>query len=182
MRACCFDLETTNLSAEFMGVILVGCVKKFDGKTVTFRRDEYPGWKDKRSDDSAIAKDIYNELKKYDIWIAHNGVCFDDKFLRSRLAHAGVRMPSHKFVDPVRLSRRYFRFRSNTLESVARHFGIYGKTHVEPKFWNQAALDGDRKAMDYIVQHCEADVAMLEKLADQISYLVPKVTQWGSDV
>jgi DNA polymerase III epsilon subunit-like protein len=181
MRACILDLETTGLNADFMGVILVGCVKPFDKPVMTFRRDRYPSW-DKRSDDQRIAKDIYAELQKYDIWVAHNGVCYDVNFLRARLAKWNIQMLQPKIVDPVRIARRYFKISRNSLESFGRHHGIYGKTHVEPDIWNRAALDGDRKAMDYIVKHCVADVKLLEKLTDRVKYLVPKITSWGSDV
>lgn len=181
MRAACFDLETTGLNADFMGVILVGCVKPYDGPVKIFRRDEYPHW-EKRSDDSRIAKDIYKELLKYDIWVAHNGVCYDINFLRARLAKYGISMLQPKTVDPVKIARRYFKISRNSLESFGRHHGIYGKTHVEPDIWNRASLDGDKRAMSYIVEHCVADVKMLEQLTDRVKYLVPKVNGWGSDV
>jgi hypothetical protein len=35
---------------------------------------------------------------------------------------------------------------------------------LEPKQWLAAALDGSRKAMRYIVQHCVQDVLVLEKV------------------
>jgi len=181
MRAAIFDLETTGLNADFMGVILVGCIKRFDGPVKTFRRDRFPNW-DKRSDDSSIAKAIYEELLKYDIWVAHNGTVYDVNFLRSRLSLCGINMMQPKIVDPVRIARRYYKLSRNSLENFGRHHGLYGKTHVEPKVWNSAALDGNRQSMDYIVEHCIADVKLLEKLTDKVKHLVPKVTSWGSDV
>jgi len=179
--ACCFDLETTNLYGNFMGVILCGVIKPWGGEPVIFRGDQYDTWERKRSDDSQIAVDIYTELSKYSICIAHNGLAFDINFLRSRLGKVGVEMPQPKNVDPVRLARRFMRFKFNSLESVGEHFGFIGKTRVSPKYWNEAALDGNSRALDYIVEHCVADVDLLEKVADKLRYLAPKITQWGSD-
>ena len=179
---CCFDLETTNLHGNFMGVILCGVVKPIGGKSIIFRGDEYDTWEHKRSDDSQISVDIYSELSKYTICIAHNGLAFDINFLRSRLGKVDVEMPQPKNVDPVRIARRYLRFKFNNLESVGEHFGFTGKTRVAPQYWNEAALDGNRVALDYIVEHCIADVDLLEKVADKLRYLAPKITQWGSDV
>ncbi len=64
---------------------------------------------------------------------------------------------------------------------MATHFGFQGKTKVDPEHWNKAALDGCRKSMDYIVEHCEADVILLEEVTELLRPFVPKVTQWGSD-
>ena len=180
MRACSFDLETSNLNANF-GIILCAVVKPFDGTCRVFRGDAYPKWKKHRSDDSALCHDIMEELQRYDIWIAHNGTNFDIPFLRTRLMRTGIRMPQPKIVDPVRLARRYLRLGYNSLEQVAAHFGIYGKTKVEGHYWMEATLDGSVVAMNYIVEHCIADVRLLEKVADKLCYLVPKVTAFGSD-
>jgi len=181
--ATCFDLETTNLDAGFMGVILCAVIKPWGGEMKVFRADHYDTWEKKRSDDSQIVVDIYNELKPASVWIAHNGVNFDINFLRTRMAvpEVGAEMPQPKTFDPVRSARRYFRMRFNNLESVGMHLGFEGKTRVAPKYWYKAALDGDSKALDYIVEHCIADVILLENVANKMRYLAPKLTQWGSD-
>jgi DNA polymerase elongation subunit (family B) len=174
---CSFDLETTGI-----GVVLCGVVKPWGEKPIVFRGDKYKAdWKEKRSDDSAVCKAIFDELQKYDIWIAHNGVMFDDKYLRSRLAKVGVTMPSHKLVDPVRLARNFYKFRYNSLEAVGEHFGHYGKTKVAQHIWTEAALDGSVKALDYITNHCIADVVLLEKVANEMKPLIPKINTYGSD-
>lgn len=187
MRAASFDLETTNLNGNF-GIILCGCIKPFDKSVVTFRADKYKTWDHNRSNDSQISRDIFNELAKYDIWIAHNGNKFDVPFLRTRLAAAGYAMPQPRLIDPVRIARRYHRIAYNSLEQVSEALNVYAenpelrKTMVEGRVWNKAALDGDRRAMDYIVEHCVADVKLLEKVADKLNYLVPRVGQFGSDI
>lgn len=178
---CCFDLETTNLHANFVGVILCGVIKPWGEPAKVFRGDHYDTWENKRSDDSQIAVDIYNELLKYRVWVAHNGLNFDINFLRSRLGKAGIQMPQPKNIDPVRLARRFLRFKFNSLEAVGEHFGFSGKTKVEQTLWTKCALDGDREALDYIVDHCVADVELLEKVTDKLDYLAPKITAQGSD-
>jgi len=179
---CTFDLETTNLHANFMGIILAGVIKPWGQKPIVFRGDDYKTWRNKRSDDSGICKDIYKELKQYRIWVAHNGLNFDINFLRSRMHKYGKRMQQPKNVDPVRLARRYLRFKFNSLKAVGEHFGHYGyKTDVSQHIWNEAAFDGSSKALDYIVKHCVKDCELLELVTNDIDYLIPKVTQWGSD-
>ncbi len=39
---------------------------------------------------------------------------------------------------------------------------------MDANAWLRAALDGDRKAMDYIVEHCVEDVMTLERIVDAV--------------
>lgn len=181
MRAASFDLETSNLNANF-GIILCAVIKPFDGPCTILRGDSYRSWRKKRSDDSALCRDIRAELERYDIWIAHNGTNFDIPFLRTRLMRTGERLAQPKIVDPVKLARRYLRLGYNSLEQVAAQFGYYGKTKVEGRYWMEAVLDGSVEAMDYIVAHCVADVKLLEKVADKLGHLVPRIGNFGSDI
>ena len=180
MQSCCFDLETSSLNGNF-GIILCACIKPWRGKIKILRGDDYKNWKKKRSDDYRLAKDIYNELKKYDIWIAHNGVKFDVPFLRTRLMRRRFQVPPFKIVDPVKLARRHLRMGYNSLEQIASHLGYEGKTRVDSKHWLRASLDGSSTSLNYIVKHCAIDVDLLEKVADAVRPYVPRVNTWGSD-
>ena len=43
-----------------------------------------------------------------------------------------------------------------------------------------AALEGSKKSMDTIVEHCEYDVITLEKVYDKLRLLIDKVDNNGS--
>lgn len=154
VSCCCFDLETSNLSADF-GIVLCAVVKPAHGKPRIFRGDRYPTWRLHRSDDRGLVQDIVAELDRYDIWVAHNGAKFDVPFLRTRLLKFGLPpLPAKKLIDPVLLARNKLKMSWNGLDKVAAHLGCNTKTDVEPDQWLKAALDGDRRAMSYIVEHC----------------------------
>jgi len=179
--AATFDLETTNLSANWMGVIICGVVKPWGGKLKVFRGDDYPNWKNNRSNDEAICTAIFQELKKYRIWIAHNGVNYDIAYLRTRLGKYGISMEQPLNIDPVIALRKYYRLNYNSLERAGRHFGFKDyKTHLDEDTWMQAIMDGSKEAMDEIVFHCEKDVELLELVANRVKYLLPKIGKWGS--
>lgn len=186
MLACVFDLETSGFEANG-NIILCACIKPFSGvgrsSITTFRADAYPAYRDNRADDRAISKAIYKELKKYDIWVAHNGVDFDDKFLRTRLSEAQIEMPRNKIIDPVWIARKNFRFGRNSLDQIASHFNVPGKNHVDMKYWKKAKFNhgaGETAAMNYIVEHCQRDVLVLESVFNKIKYLVPRIDKMGS--
>lgn len=181
VSCCCFDLETTNLSADF-GVVLCGVVKPAHGDPKVFRADELNRrWRTKRSDDSAVVKAIIDELSQYDIWVAHNGAKFDVPFLRTRLLKtSGDPLPTRKLIDPVYLARNKLRMSYNSLAKVAEHIGCNAKTDLEPSQWLAAALDGSKEAMDYIVAHCVADVLTLERVVGALKGYSTQYNSWGS--
>lgn len=55
--------------------------------------------------------------------VAHNAA-FDLNFLAAELRRVGIRYPRNPALDTLRLARRYYRFRSNSLRAVAGELGI----------------------------------------------------------
>lgn len=182
IKACCFDIETTHLCADF-GIVLCACVKPDGGDTITFRGDKLiPGWKSKRSNDALLVAKVAEELSKYEIWVAHNGKRFDMPFLNTRLLRAGLKplINPKVLVDPVELARNKLRMTYNSLEKLATHLGVNSKTDVDPAMWLAATLDGDVTALDYIVDHCQQDVVVLEHVTDKLKDLSSGFNGWGS--
>lgn len=180
ITCCCFDLETTNLSADF-GIVLCAVVKPAGGKSIVFRGDDFAEWKESRSDDRMIVQCVVTELAKYDIWVAHNGHKFDVPFLRTRLMRWSLEpLPAKKLIDPVLLARNKLRLSFNSLSQVANHLGCNSKTDVRPEHWLKAALDGDKSSMDYIVRHCVEDVKVLEKVVGALKPYSGVYNTYGS--
>ena len=160
-----FDLETSNLKADF-SIILSAVIKPFGQEPIVFRADNYPTWEKNRGDDAQITKDIAEELRKHAIIITHYGVYFDIPFLRAKMVRHGLEpLPQMFAIDSWQIARKNFQVSSRRLKNLARFFRIGEKEQVEGDLWVAAAYDGDRKAMDAIVQHNCVDCEVLEKLA-----------------
>lgn len=160
-----FDLETTDLKADF-AIILCGCVKPFGKKPIVFRSDDYSSWKDNRSNDKAIVKDISDELRKHAIIMTHYGTGFDIPFLRAKMMHFGMEpLPSMFGIDTYRIAKNNFKVSSRGLKNLVYYAGVGAKGSVERCQWERASLDGARDAMDEIVQYNILDCEVLESLA-----------------
>ncbi len=179
--SACFDLECSSLQADF-GIILAAVIKTPFNKPMIFRSDKLnPKWAKARSDDSAIVSAVADELRKYDILVAHNGVDFDLPFLRTRLMiHKLPPLPDFKIVDPVKIARKNLRLSSNRLVRIASMLGVNHKKIVEGPVWMRAILDGDRKAMDQIADKCVSDVETLEAIIDYLKPYTSMFNSWGS--
>lgn len=177
------DIETTALHADF-GIILCAVVKPSDknARPIIIRADELnPHWKTRRSNDKAVVRALRDTLDEFDVLVAHNGLRFDLPFIRTRLAKWGLKtLPDKKLVDPVQLARNKLRMSYNSLDKLAGYLGCNSKTEVEGNMWLKAALDGDRRAMNYIVRHCVEDVKTLERIVDAVKGYSTVFNSWGS--
>jgi uncharacterized protein YprB with RNaseH-like and TPR domain len=181
LRICAFDLETTSLSAD-LGVILCAVVKEPGQRLAVFRLDETnPDWQADPRDDRALTEQLARRLEECDIWLAFNGRAFDLPFLRSRLAHWGLRpLAARTLIDPYLIARRKLRVSGNSLAALAAYLRLGHKHSLSPAVWKRAACQADRKALDQIVQHCKADVVLLERLIVYLKSYCAQLNCWGS--
>lgn len=114
--------------------------------------------------------------------VAHNGAKFDLPFLRTRCLRWGLEpLREPKIVDPLQIAWRKFRLRSNRLGAVSDFLGIKDrKTPLDLSVWADAMLNGSRKAMDLIVEHCEADIRVLSAVLPHVKPFVKVLDDRGS--
>ncbi len=167
-----FDLETSNLKADY-GVILAGVIKDFRGEAHVFRMDGFPLWRKNRADDTAIIKAIRDKLSNYDIWVSYNGRRFDIPFLNTRLVyHEMEPLGIKKHIDLLYQSRYKLLLHSSRLISVQEFFRLENeKNTIDGNHWARA-LAGYKDGMNYIVDHCERDVAVLEEVYEKMKQFV----------
>jgi hypothetical protein len=165
---CCFDLATSHPDPH-CGLVLCAALKPWQGPPRVFRADTY--WRsclDRRPDDRRLVLDIAAELVQYHNWFAQNGRRFDVPFLRQRLAHWGLKLPSRTLLDPWRLARTRFGLTRRALDPLVRQLERPPQLAERDLVWDQATLDG-------LVQHCLGVVDYLERVLD--AALADKVTR-----
>lgn len=185
ITTCVLDLETTDLNAD-RGVILCACYEssRKPGRIQTLRQDKLSkSWaKGDRGNDKELVKAIMKVVKDHDVIVAHNGSRFDLPMLRTRALRWGLKpLKEVKLVDPCSISWRKFRLRSNSLGSLADHLGIKAqKTPLHMSVWMDATLRGDKKAMNYIVEHCVADIKVLSAVLSFVKPFIKVLDEKGS--
>lgn len=183
VRVGVIDIETNSLNAGF-GVLLCMVGKTYSpNERRIFRADDYAPWqRGERANDRDILSDILAWMEDLDIIIAHNGLRFDLPFIRTRaVVHGLPPVNFQKIIDPVQLARQHFRFPSNSLNSISHVIGTHAeKTPLRPETWARATLNGDKAAMDEIVEHCVADVDVLEEIVWKLRGYVKTIDKAGS--
>lgn len=179
-----FDLETSDLDGD-KGIILCAVIKSsIDGKKTVIRTDHTnPLWKKGfRGNDRVTTQQISSILQNHDVLVAHNGNRFDVPFLRTRCLRWGLpTFPSMKLVDPMRIFFNKFRLRSNGLANVSDYLDVTArKTPLHLSIWMDAILNGSKKSMDLIVEHCVADVDVLEAVLNKAKPFIKLLDDRGS--
>lgn len=167
-----FDLECTSLNANY-GRLIGGCIKSYGEEVKSFRIDETKAGKKCNYDDSELACNIRDALEGEFQIFGYNSVMFDMKFLDSRLLHHGLRpttRPMHK--DLLFVAKGVFQLSDNRLQTVQEHLKLdTSKTRLDPDQWVGAAA-GDKKCIDYVMEHCVADVQVLEEVFERLAPFV----------
>jgi len=177
MKIAFFDIEATNLDADF-GRLLCACIRDIEThETTTFSCTDYKSYKKEPWDDSQLCRDIRDHLETYDIIVTWYGKMYDVKYLQSRLLiHDCRELTKIKHIDLYFQSRGKLRLASNRLASVSKLLGIEGKTPLIPGTWVKATA-GCANAMSEVVLHCQKDVEVLEGVYMKLKKFVERVTK-----
>jgi DNA polymerase elongation subunit (family B) len=178
-----WDLETTSLKSDF-GFILAAGYKFLGEKKVTVLSigDFHAG--NFRAREKALIEKFIKVLSSADISVTHNGQRYDHPWINAKcLEHHIPLPPPIPQVDTLRIARKHLCSVSRKrLDTLSYYLGTSNeKTPVEGRIWVDAAI-GNRKALKYIVDHCRADVLVLEEVYLKLRPLLighPRVSGYG---
>ena len=175
-NAIVLDIETTDFSAD-IGILLSWAIKLVGGKVISdviTKEELFNGKFDRR-----ICKSLVSELEKADAVITYFGTGFDNVFLRTRCLILGIDFPSYGTIhhyDVYYTARSKLKLHSKRLDSVAKALGCESqKSPVDISVWQRARW-GDKNALDYVLEHNELDVLVLEEVYHKLRDFV-KVTK-----
>lgn len=182
MRVTCFDIEATDLGANFGRLLCCSFVDLGSDTVETFRRDRPPYKGKKLTDDARLAVAIRDRLEASDVVVSWNGILYDAPFVNARLAAAGERpMRLTKDHGVQHLDLMYYaggqamRLQGRSLDRVSKFFHAENeKTPLTPEVWADAST-GDADAMELVVEHCEADVLVLRDVFPRLAPFVKKM-------
>lgn len=171
MRIAYWDLETSDLEGDVGRILCASILSLPSGTMTTFRNDKV---KKKRSmaDDAEIARKIRDKLEEHHLTVGWFSKGFDIAFLNTRLVASKQRpLASLLHIDGCWSLKgwRGLKPRNAKLATAAEFFGVpERKMPVDVSVWIDAALGGDRKAMDVLVERCESDVRVTRDVTEQL--------------
>lgn len=170
------DIEASNLNGDF-GYILSYCIKEEYGKILEYVLE--PNEIRSYIFDKNLSQKLVNDINKFDRLIVYWGKNrrFDIPYVRTRALHWDVSFPAYKELyvqDAYDIVRPYLKLHRNRLETACEYFDIPAKAHrLNPEVW-QKAMAGDKKSLNYILEHNREDVISLELLWHKLNKFVRK--------
>ena len=164
-----FDIEAYSYGRSFRGqdgLILCVSIKPIGGKVKTFVNKDIM-----KLDDKKVVKQVIEELSTYDKIFTYNGTRYDLPYIRTRavinkldfLGFGDLLQRDLYYVVRNKLSLK----RSSQEQAGIALLGKSNKTTYSPKLWMQA-MQGNKKAINLIADHCERDVSELERIYHKI--------------
>lgn len=158
------DIEASNLKANF-GIMLSYCIKPAGSKKILYgvvkKKDLVAGVEDKH-----LIKQCIADILKFDRIVTHYGTYYDLPFIRTRALMHGIPFPNYGdlvHTDAWKMAKKALCVHSNRQAVIAEALqGKTIKTRIKFKYWIHA-LQGDTKALQYILDHNKKDVIDLEK-------------------
>lgn len=182
MRFATFDIETSNLNADF-GFVLCAVVKPYKEKYRVFRIDDYPEWRDVRYNDKPMIQEFVDYINQFDGLITYFGKYFDLPFINSELSAYGLGEIKDMFhIDVHDHVKRYLKLHNNRLETVIEYYNTFAegrkmieqKTHINSLYYRKA-ITGDKSGLDELVKHCIKDVVSLEQVYDLLKSKIKSI-------
>jgi predicted RNA-binding Zn-ribbon protein involved in translation (DUF1610 family) len=129
--------------------------------------DDPKRFKKNHTDDFIVAKKLSEIIQGADFIVAQNGDNFDIKKLGARLIYHGLPpMPKTPSCDTLKEARK-FKFTSNRLDYLGQHLCHTGKIETPKGLW-QKAMFGDVDAIRTMVEYCDGDIVLLEKVYEKL--------------
>ena len=172
-RILAWDIEASNLSADFGMILCVGYKVVGEGRPRVLSILDYNETNPLRAE-KRLLKDISAVLLSADVWVYQFGMYYDLPFVNSRLLYHGLPVlpPNFPAVDTWKVSRNRLKLRNNRLVTISEFLGTKDeKNPIKGEQWIRA-LAGHRPSMGYIVDHCRLDVLVLEEVYLRLRPLV----------
>lgn len=170
-RILLWDLETTSLKADFGFILAAGYKWLGEKRTHVLTIGDFDA-RNFRNKEKALVKKFAEILDSADISVTHNGQRYDHPWMNAKLLEHRLKKGGHQWylkaipqVDTLQIARKHLKVVSRKrLDTLSSYLGTYAeKTPVDGKIWVDAAM-GVKSALKYIVDHCRADVEVLEEV------------------
>lgn len=172
MKVLFYDIETSNLAANFGFMLCLSYKWEGQSKVHTISIRQSPTFKEDSTNDLYILEAFRPIAEEADVIVGHYATRFDYPYLQTRcLFHNIPFLPTDmKHIDTWRVARNRLRLNSNRLASLAEHLDAGEKTKLDGRVWVKA-MAGHVPSLKYIEQHCVADVLVLEGVYHKIKAL-----------
>lgn len=182
-RILIWDIESTDLQADFGITLCVGYKWYGQDETKVISILDHKGWKKEPWNDSRVWVDFLKVFNQADMHVTYFGTGFDRPMMYAKLMKHGLEIPANiPQVDLFYTVKSNFKLSRKSLDNVSKYLGLKAqKTPVSGETWLKASM-GHKESIQYVVDHCIADIDLTEELYTRLKPLIrthPRVAGLG---
>ena len=172
-RLLLWDIESTGLKGDFATILCIGYKWYGEKSTKVISIMDFPRFKKDPTDDSFLMREFMKVYNEADATITYFGTGFDRKMMYTKLLEHGLALPANiPMIDLFYTVKGNTTLSRKSLDNVANFLGTpTQKTKVLGKVWKKA-MAGHAGSIRYIIDHCIADVKVLEEVYERLRPLV----------
>lgn len=171
-RILYYDIETTNLGADFGVILMFGYQWSDEEETKIISMADHLNKVKKLEPyeaDLVIIDEIIALMEQADVRIGHYSKRFDSKFVQTRAAfHGRPPILEAPEVDTWEIARRAFKLQSNRMANIAEYFGLDEQKSKLPKRTWYNANHYQEQALKDMEQYCMQDVRTQKAMTERI--------------
>jgi hypothetical protein len=164
-RILIFDIEcyTHEFSADKGFLLCIGYKWLGEAKGGMIRPKDLKKFREDPTDDRQMCKEFLELVEQADAVVGWNSKGFDWRFLQTRIMkHRLGYLPPVPHVDLLMTSRNATKMR-RSLDNTGKFFDLKNqKIPLDMNEWMSAGR-GNPKALQHVIDHCEADILMTEE-------------------
>lgn len=177
-----FDIESTDLSAEFGEMLCFGYWWHHEEEPVVLRMWDYPGWDklpvEKR--DLYLLQDVVKLIEEADVLVGHFSPGFDFPFIQTRCLMHGLKpIPKPVHIDTWRIAKKNLRLNNNKLKTIARAFNCAEQKSEVPLYIWRRAKAHNVEAMEMIADYNIQDVRTQRSITEKLMPLAANLPNWN---
>lgn len=184
-RILIYDFEVTDLDADWGTTICTGYKWLDEPETHVLSQIDYKGWKKNFLDDSRLWRDFMNVYNQADLTIGYYNSGFDRPYMYAKLLKNNIAIPANiPNIDLFYTAKSNMKIRRKSMDNVTRYLDLQDdtvhKTIVGGAMWQRARI-GDKEGIQYVIEHCHADLLLTERLYLKFRPLIrshPRIAGW----
>jgi uncharacterized protein YprB with RNaseH-like and TPR domain len=182
-----YDFEVTDLDADWGTTLCAGYKWLGDSETHVISQMDFKGWKKNFLDDSRLWKEFMVVFNQADLTVGYFNSGFDRPYMYAKLLKHGIEIPANTpNIDLFFTAKSNMKLRRKSMDNVTRYLGLQDdsvhKTIVGGEMWQRARI-GDPEGMQYVIEHCHADLLLTERLYYKFRPLIrthPRIAGWAA--
>jgi len=177
-----FDIETTDLSAAFGEVLMMGYRWHDDPTVHLLSIYDFPNWDkppiEKR--DKPLVEAISNIISEADVLVGHYSTGFDHRFIQTRcLFHGLPPIPDTIHIDTWKIAKYQLRLHSNKLETLAKALDCKERKGSLPlHIWRRSKAH-DLEALKMMTDYCKQDVKTQYAVTQKLLPITKNLPNWN---